>query len=232
MTDLGAVGEVAELRLPEHEGVGALDRVAVLERHRRVLAEQRVVDPEPAPGSRLRFASGSHSWPFDAVVQHGVALHERAAAGVLAGQAHRRALEQQRAEGEQLAEAPSRSPPLRLMSRRFSSSCCSFGCTVKPVGLVVERVADELRRRLGRHAGGLGLADASSAATRALEVVAARRTMTGIAPVCGGVRLGERALEAVLEVLLCACLVLLLGDVAAADERLGVEACAPSAWPR
>ena len=43
---LGAVGEVAELRLPQHERVGALDRVAVLEGHRGVLAEQRVVDPE------------------------------------------------------------------------------------------------------------------------------------------------------------------------------------------
>ena len=43
---LGSVREVAELRLPEHEGIGSLDRVPVLEAHRRVLAEQRIVDPE------------------------------------------------------------------------------------------------------------------------------------------------------------------------------------------
>jgi len=41
--DLRAVGEVAELRLPEHEGIGPRDRVAVLEPHRGVLREQRVV---------------------------------------------------------------------------------------------------------------------------------------------------------------------------------------------
>ena len=44
---LRAVGEVAELGLPQHERVRPLDRVAVLEAHRRELAQQRVVDPEP-----------------------------------------------------------------------------------------------------------------------------------------------------------------------------------------
>ena len=51
--DLGAVHEVAELRLPGDERVGALDRVAVLEAERGVLAEQRVADRE-APGRRRR----------------------------------------------------------------------------------------------------------------------------------------------------------------------------------
>ena len=45
---LRAVGEVAELGLPEHERVGARHRVAVLEAHRGVLRQQRVVDVELA----------------------------------------------------------------------------------------------------------------------------------------------------------------------------------------
>ena len=44
--DLGAVDEVAELRLPEDERVGRRDRVAVLEPEGGVLRERRVVDLE------------------------------------------------------------------------------------------------------------------------------------------------------------------------------------------
>ena len=59
--DLRAVGEVAELRLPGDEGVGRLDRVAVLETEHRVLREQRVTDGEaPAPGRR---AAAGHRRP-------------------------------------------------------------------------------------------------------------------------------------------------------------------------
>ena len=48
--DLGAVDEVAELRLPDHQRLLVGDRVAVLEAERGVLRQQRVVDPELAPG--------------------------------------------------------------------------------------------------------------------------------------------------------------------------------------
>ena len=44
--DLRAVDEVAELRLPHHERLVVLVRVALLVAERGVLAEQRVVDPE------------------------------------------------------------------------------------------------------------------------------------------------------------------------------------------
>ena len=37
---LGAIGEVAELRLPEHQRVGSFDRVAVLKAHGRELGKQ------------------------------------------------------------------------------------------------------------------------------------------------------------------------------------------------
>ena len=43
---LGTIEEVAELGLPEHQCVRSLDRIAVLEAHRGILREQRVVDPE------------------------------------------------------------------------------------------------------------------------------------------------------------------------------------------
>jgi hypothetical protein len=44
--DLGAVGEVAELRLPDAEHVGVVERVAVVEAEHGGLGEQRVVDAE------------------------------------------------------------------------------------------------------------------------------------------------------------------------------------------
>ena len=44
--DLRTVREVAELRLPRHEGSGIGDRVAVLEPQCCVLGEHRVVEPE------------------------------------------------------------------------------------------------------------------------------------------------------------------------------------------
>ena len=87
--DLGAVDEVAELRLPEHERVGVAERVAVLEAERGVLGEERVVDGEV--GLRLAaFAAALEMVERDVdlavllVVQHRVALAEGAALAVLA----------------------------------------------------------------------------------------------------------------------------------------------------
>jgi hypothetical protein len=209
---LGAVREVAELRLPQGEGVGTLDGVAVLEGHRRILAEKRVVDVEAA----LVVAEVRQRQPFlavRAVVEHGVALHERAAAGVLAGEAHVRALHEERPKASS-SPKPQSTLPLRLMSRRFSSSCCSFLCTVKPSGLFTK--ASPIWCTTAGYAGGLRLADGLVDAARRRGDDAGRAGL-------GGVGLGERDLEAVLEVRL-RLVVLLLGDVAAADERLGVEA--------
>ncbi len=45
---LGAVDEVAELRLPQHQCIRALDRVPVLEAEGGELGERGVVDVEPA----------------------------------------------------------------------------------------------------------------------------------------------------------------------------------------
>ena len=101
----GAVPEVAELRLPHHQRVLGDHRVAVLEAEGGVLRQQRVVDPELAlvgaevGERRVLVAVG-------VVDEHGVAVAEGAAAGVLAGDADVGALEQQRAVGHRLGQRP------------------------------------------------------------------------------------------------------------------------------
>ena len=103
--DLGAVDEVAELRLPEHERLRRLLRVAVLEAHARDLAERRVVQLEG--GLRARQVLDRRQRVAGlGVVQDEVALGERAALDVLAGEADRHALGEQRGEGELLGVRP------------------------------------------------------------------------------------------------------------------------------
>ena len=117
--DLRTVDEVAELGLPGHQGPGGLDRVAVLEAHRRVLRQERVADRE-APGRARLAAHGLHVLPQvgeghalvagGVVDEHGVALAERAPAGVLAGQAHVDPREEQRPKARASPNAQSTSP--------------------------------------------------------------------------------------------------------------------------
>ena len=86
--DLRAVGEVAELRLPDHQGVGAGRGEAVLEAQRGLLGEDGVDDGE----ARLPVRDVLERDVLVAVAlveQHGVAMEEGAAPGVLPGQAHR-----------------------------------------------------------------------------------------------------------------------------------------------
>ena len=77
--------------------------------------------------SSARCASGTYSRSVALVDEHAVALAERAAPGVLAGEAHRRALEHERAERQRLGRAPSRSRRGRTSARRASSWRSSFG---------------------------------------------------------------------------------------------------------
>ena len=102
---MGAVDEVPELGLPQHQGAAVLVGVAVLEAQRGVLAEQAVVDPEVGRLGR----KGGQRDPDLLVLEVGersVPLAERAPTGVLACQAHRRALDDQRAERQQLRRGP------------------------------------------------------------------------------------------------------------------------------
>ena len=154
--DLGAVHEVAELRLPEDERVGRRDRVAVLEAERRVLGERRVVDLE----GRVRARQVLHRRDGLArarIVEDEVAVGERPPLRVLAGEPDRDPVLEQRGERERLGLPPV-DPALSSVSRRRSSWRASFGLTVKPSGTtsscslsVAEPVGRD--RRLDRVAG-------------------------------------------------------------------------------
>ena len=117
--DLRAVGEVAELGLPGDQRLGRLDRVAVLEPDGGVLGEQRVADGEVAhlPRGLQRVGADAVQAVADVgqgdvllavgvVDQHGVAVAEGAAPGVLAGEAHVDALVHERADGQGLGQGP------------------------------------------------------------------------------------------------------------------------------
>src|SRR5436305_9534473 len=74
---LRAVDEVPELRLPEHEGARAVDRVAVLEAERGELGERRVVDLER--GMRVgEVLDRRVGLAVARVVEYEVAVRERA----------------------------------------------------------------------------------------------------------------------------------------------------------
>ena len=106
---LRAVHEIAELRFPDHEARRVRRRIAVLEAHDRLLGQHRIDDLE----TRLLRADVLQRnvravVPLFAVlvVQHRVAVRERAATDVLAGQAHAVAFVEQRRVGQRLAHAP------------------------------------------------------------------------------------------------------------------------------
>ena len=96
---LGPVCEVTELGLPQHQGILVLYGVAVLEAHRCVLAEQRVIDVELA----LLVGEVAKRHPLLTVftiVEDSVTLNEGSATAVLAGHANGLALDEQRAESQ------------------------------------------------------------------------------------------------------------------------------------
>ncbi len=102
---LGAIDKVPELGFPEHQRVGRVDAVAVLEADRGGLREGAVVDRERGPGPRhvverhmLRAGGG--------IVQHQVALAEGAALDILPGEADGGAVDQDGGEGEGFGVGP------------------------------------------------------------------------------------------------------------------------------
>ena len=95
--------------------------------------------------SSARCASGTYSDSLSLVDEHAVALAERAAARVLAREAHRRALEQQRAERERLGQRPVDLVRRRASCARVGEDALELRVTSKPSGARVER-----RRRPAR----------------------------------------------------------------------------------
>ena len=151
--DLRAVDEVAELRLPEHQRLGRRRAVAVLEAQGGELAQRAVVQLE----RRERAGQPLHRrepLAGGGVVQHQVALAERAALGVLPGEPDRHAFGEQRGERQRLGVRPvdaalgpqRRAPPLELLAE--------LGVHREALGpaeqLLVER-DEELGRERGVH---------------------------------------------------------------------------------
>ena len=102
---LRAVGEVAELRFPQRQRVRLGGRIAVFEAEHGLFREHRVQHLV----ARLRVAQmiERRVARLGALIeQHRMALREGAALGILSGQPHRMAVQQQRAEGQRLAGRP------------------------------------------------------------------------------------------------------------------------------
>ena len=107
--DLGAVGEVAELGFPNHQGVGVVGGVAVFKGQDRFFGQDRVDDHERglAVGSVLqRHVSALVPLLAVLIVDDGVAVREGAAAAVFARQTHGEATGDQRGKGHVLTHAP------------------------------------------------------------------------------------------------------------------------------
>ena len=102
---LGGVDEVAVLGFPEDEAFGVVERIAVLETHRAGFAEGAVDDVDAGLGV-AEVVEDAVFVVVDDVVQHGMALAERAAFGVLAGEAHRMAFDGERGERECFGGGP------------------------------------------------------------------------------------------------------------------------------
>src|SRR5580704_5576074 len=102
---LGAVGEIAELRLPQSERIGLGERIAVLEAEHGFFREHGI-DHLVAPLAVAEMIERRVAVLVLLVDQHRMALRERAAFGILAGQPHPVTLLQQRAEGECFAGRP------------------------------------------------------------------------------------------------------------------------------
>src|SRR3989442_12942519 len=103
--DLSSIGEIAKLRLPDHQPVGLRRRVAVLESEHRFLGQYRIDDLEFG----LTFFDVLQRGPRPRVpllavliVQHGVTMRERSACRILAGKPHAVALIDQAPEGQRL----------------------------------------------------------------------------------------------------------------------------------
>ena len=86
--DLRAVGEVAELGLPQRQGVRLGERIAVFETEHRLLGQHRI-DDLVARLLRGHMIERRIAVLVLLVDQHRMALGERAALGVLAGQPDR-----------------------------------------------------------------------------------------------------------------------------------------------
>ena len=102
---LRAIGEIAELGLPQHQRIGLGERIAVFEAEHGLFGEHRIDDLEA--GLAVADVVQRHVARLGLLIdQHRVALRKGAALAVLAGEAHRMAFVDERAEGQRLGRRP------------------------------------------------------------------------------------------------------------------------------
>ncbi len=85
---LRAVGEIAELRFPDHKHLRIAERIAVLKPDAGSFSQRTVVNAKPRL-VRLEMVERVIPLTGGLIEEHGVTVAERAALDILAGQAHR-----------------------------------------------------------------------------------------------------------------------------------------------
>ena len=106
---LCAIGEIAELRLPNHQGVRVVRRVSVFKAQHRFFGKNRVDDGERSlvVGRVLqRYVSAGVPFFTVLIVDHRMTVGERAASRIFARQAHRKTAGHQRSKRHVFAHAP------------------------------------------------------------------------------------------------------------------------------
>ncbi|MPL74173.1 hypothetical protein SDC9_19983 [bioreactor metagenome] len=153
--DLRAVGEVAELGFPQGKRVRFSQRIAILEAEHRIFRQHRV-DDLVTRLTRLDVVERVVAFFGGLVDEGGMPLREGAAGAVLAGQAHREPLGEQRAEGQRLGGRPVEAGAglehllLRLEQARHGL------VDVEAVGMRGQRLA-KLGQLFGRDRGDAGV---------------------------------------------------------------------------
>ena len=210
---LCTVDEVTELGFPDHQGVWVTHGVAVLEAHRSELGQCGVVGAE---GTTVAgFLSQLLQWVVAiqilVIEQHCVTLGEGTAEGILTDQADQLAALGQRAEGDELTEAP---VDVALLGH-FLALLDHWGhawVDLQVVRRVVELVADLGQQFLG---------DGGVQAVRQVLRRGDAGLLLRLATLFCLADIVEHLLELLVEVALY-LLGIFLGEVSATDEGLGV----------
>ena len=150
---LRTVGEIAELRFPDHEHLRIAERIAVLKSDAGRFRERTVVNAKPRL-VRLEMIERVIALTRGLIEQHGVAVAERPALDILAGEAHRVAVQQQCAVREQLAHRPIQGLVLFDRLATILQQLLQFAMRSEVIGHRTERVRDSLKlfaRRSGFH---------------------------------------------------------------------------------
>ncbi len=147
--DLGAVGEIAELRLPQYQRLRIGERIAVIEAQHRGF-RQRTVEDLDGRLADLDIVQRDIGLLGVLVDQHRMAMREGAATDILAGEAHADALAPPACRRRAPRRSPSRKPLPVSNIAAFSASwrtILRFG--LNPSGTVVSARPTSFNRSIG-----------------------------------------------------------------------------------